>query len=270
MPHRFRRFFSLLAVAAVVMLGAITGATPAQAAPTACPSNFFCLYHWTNYDGGRWQIASTGLTRDECWNLSNSRYTDGDVVDMSSASAINNTTNEISGKIILYSEPGCKGATTEEWNETKLRTNSPRSIPNLNDIGWYHEVRSIQIKTGFSSAATQSPPVSAAVDLNCPNGNVCLFDWLNWEHGKWQTNVENWPAGTCWNLSGSTFNNGTNVNDSATSFWDLSNNQNRKLTVYDWVDCNAGGGRFTIDLGLHQPVAHMGIWLERVSSIRIS
>ncbi|MCY1139071.1 peptidase inhibitor family I36 protein [Actinoplanes sp. Pm04-4] len=267
MPHRFRQIFSALAVVALVLLGTVSGANPAQAA-TACPNNFFCLYHWVDQGGGRWQIENDGILEDKCVNLNGSRYTDGDVVAGTSASLINNTNSDDSiNNIVLYSNSNCTGSNTEQWNETELDSGHYRAL-NLNDIGWYHEVRSMKFKTGLTGSL-DAGTAQAAVDLDCLSGILCLYDWVGWEHGKWQTNVNNWPTGTCWNLSGSTFNNGTTVNNSATSFADNAAGTGKRLTVYDWENCDDGAGKFTINLGLHQQVPNMGIWFERVSSIRI-
>jgi len=54
-----------------------------------CPDNYICLYHWIDYQGGRWQVHPN-YTNDNCWNLSGSEYTDGYNVNNTSASLVVN------------------------------------------------------------------------------------------------------------------------------------------------------------------------------------
>ncbi|MCO8274899.1 peptidase inhibitor family I36 protein [Actinoplanes sp. TRM 88003] len=138
--------FSILAAGAVVMLGSVVGATPAQAV-TACPNNYFCLYRWINWEAGRWQIPNNGTNWDRCWNLSNSTYTDGYNVDQTSASVINNTNlGDRPINISLYTGQNCTGASSSNRPETAFRTGSYRQIANLNDVGYYHAFRSIRFE----------------------------------------------------------------------------------------------------------------------------
>jgi hypothetical protein len=138
--------FSVLAVSAVAILGTVVGATPAHAV-TACPDNYFCLYHWVGWEGGRWQIPNTGVNWDSCWNLSNSRYTTGYSVDATSASVINNMRSTNGPVIIsLYTGQGCTGANSSNRPETAFRSGAYKQIRNLNDVGYYHAFRSIRLE----------------------------------------------------------------------------------------------------------------------------
>ncbi|MGK5677519.1 hypothetical protein [Actinoplanes sp. URMC 104] len=119
-----------------------------------------------------------------------------------------------------------------------------------------------------ATASAQGGDVTAAAVQGCPTsadsggyGYLCLYDYVNWNGGRWQTNTDVfWPASvtstrsSCWNLSNSTFSTGGNVNNSAASIvvtassWapeNAPNDGNYPHTWYwvlfDWVNCQSAG-----------------------------
>jgi hypothetical protein len=115
--------------------------------------------------------------------------------------------------------------------------------------------------------------VSAQAVNGCPTssetggyGALCLYKWINWQGGRWQTRMDtgaNWPAtlssdrGGCWNYSGSSFgapHAGEPVNNEAGSITVTASTSaptNAPNTspgphvwywvLFDWVSCQSAG-----------------------------
>lgn len=97
----------------------------------------------------------------------------------------------------------------------------------------------------------QAGPVHASAFPNgCPQpGGLCLYENTSYDN-KWQTTVynfdggANWPLkGPCWNLSGSTYAQGTYVNNSASSYTVTENiaYEGYYWIISDWVSCQGAG-----------------------------
>lgn len=79
--------------------------------------------------------------------------------------------------------------------------------------------------------------------FGCPEAYVCLYHWINYEGGRWQTWPGNWPNNFCWDLSGSHYTDGYNVNNTSAS---MIINRDAvaplQMVMYNWVQCQSGGG----------------------------
>lgn len=79
------------------------------------------------------------------------------------------------------------------------------------------------------------PPTS----YGCPGNYICLYAWVNFGGGRWQVKPNNWNGnGTCWNLSGSSYTDGGNVNNtSASMIVNRAANPTYPIlmTLSDWV-----------------------------------
>lgn len=104
-----------------------------------CPDDYVCLYHWIDYQGGRWQQHPNYLDGN-CWNFSGSTYTDGYNVNNTSASmVINRYSPALRTWVGMYDWINCN-AGGQVWaydgSGIVLRNN-------LNDSGAYHKFTSI-------------------------------------------------------------------------------------------------------------------------------
>jgi hypothetical protein len=126
-----------MAIAVTTMMGTVVGAAPAQAAASDCPANYFCLFHWVNYQGGRWQINPTTAVKDSCWNFSNSKYTTGYVVNNSSASIVNKASTNYT--IYFYDWVNCNN----DGAVTAYVLSDDFTVAHLDD--WYHRFTSFSI-----------------------------------------------------------------------------------------------------------------------------
>lgn len=138
MRGRFKSFLAAMALSVATMLGAVVGVAPARAAVADCPSNYFCLFRWVNYGAGRWQINPATAAVNSCVNLSTSRYTDGSVVNNSSASYVDNAS--ASYTIVFYDWVDCN----ETGDRNQIFLGGGRN-PNLNAQGWYHRYTSFKL-----------------------------------------------------------------------------------------------------------------------------
>jgi hypothetical protein len=90
----------------------------------------------------------------------------------------------------------------------------------------------------------------AADAFGCPTDYFCLYHWINYEGGRWQTHANFWNDFQCWNFAGSTFTDGYSVNNSSASL--ISNRYwagwpKTRIELYDWQGCNAGGQVWLVD-----------------------
>ncbi|MCO8274900.1 peptidase inhibitor family I36 protein [Actinoplanes sp. TRM 88003] len=113
-------------------------------------------------------------------------------------------------------------------------------------------------------------PAQAAL-YDCPRSFFCLYKWINHDGGRWQVNADTYPTGNCWTLTNSTYTTGGTVYDTSASFHENSSRR-RTLTIYNWIDCQSGGGSLTIPLGLYEHELNLADinWYHKISSIRIT
>lgn len=98
-------------------------------------------------------------------------------------------------------------------------------------------------------------PAQAATVYECPEGHVCLYDWVNFNTnggGLWHTHVQNiyTAPGDCINLTGRYFDEGgATVYDHASSLianLGAPSGSQDQVIFYEWVNCNSSGRQFTV------------------------
>lgn len=153
-----RKMTAWLAVVLLMAAGVtVSGASPAQAASwTDCPSSathssgFVCLWEGKNYTGGRWQqnksLLAQGTAGDlyGCWNLTDSKFTNGTVVyDKASSWAIRAAETDIGGYYVtFYAWVGCAGG---QWR--KYVPNKDYAVSDLSTLNpdWDNTVASVYV-----------------------------------------------------------------------------------------------------------------------------
>lgn len=89
---------------------------------------------------------------------------------------------------------------------------------------------------------TSAPPASATLAA-CPSGHVCFWNWVSFNNGgsSWSTHVQNAYGSACVTLPAS-------MRDVTTSlaFNNASVGGAGHVRFYLWINCNAGGGYFTL------------------------
>lgn len=114
---------------------------------------------------------------------------------------------------------------------------------------------------GIGVAAT---PARATI-AQCPNGHVCLYNWVNYNSGGgfWSTHVQNiyGSPNDCHNLpmSGVSGWPSGQVGDAATSYWLHDNSSGNSYEFHEWVNCNKNGDWFA-DVAGPPTGGHFSTW----------
>lgn len=111
--------------------------------------------------------------------------------------------------------------------------------------------------TGFSFAT--SAPASASLG-SCPNGNVCFWDWINFNDASthYFVHIQNAYGPACVTLP-------ANMRDKATSmaFNNTSAGGAGHIRFFNWINCNPAGNYATLsDTFTPQPNLNCPTWMS--------
>lgn len=94
-----------------------------------------------------------------------------------------------------------------------------------------------------------APAAPASAAGTCNSSSLCLFQATGFNQERWQTSFNNINGhfGACLNIPPAAWSNGTGVSDNTGSLI-INNNvagsewQAYEVVVFNWVDCQQGGG----------------------------